>query len=242
MTTEEFSNEFDILVDSYRRFKSFDHKEELDSIEFNEFEKSKFLTEAQEAIVIELYSGAVSDGFETTEAIRRYLDSLVKYKEIDLGTGNDAIYLPHKNLKYYSVDLSKQLTKLLYITYEAVSFNDTTVGCKDGETVQVTPVRQDELTKIVKNPFRGPNTSRVLRVDVGPDTIELISKYNLGTYYIGYLSKPSPIILVSLEDGLTIDGESTTMTSSLDSSLHRMILSRAVQIALNSKFTGLSQK
>ena len=37
MTTEEFSNEFDTLVSSYRRFKDFDNQELLDSIEFDEF-------------------------------------------------------------------------------------------------------------------------------------------------------------------------------------------------------------
>lgn len=44
MTTEEFSNEFDTLVSSYRRFKDFDNQELLDSIEFDEFEKSFYLT------------------------------------------------------------------------------------------------------------------------------------------------------------------------------------------------------
>jgi len=44
MTNQEFSNEFDTLVNSYRRFKDFDDREILDSIEFNEYEKSVFLT------------------------------------------------------------------------------------------------------------------------------------------------------------------------------------------------------
>ena len=46
MTTEEFSNEFDVLINSYSRYKDFDNKEILDSIEFNEYEKSLFLTQA----------------------------------------------------------------------------------------------------------------------------------------------------------------------------------------------------
>ncbi len=48
MNTVEFSNEFDTLLDSYRRFKDFDSKEELDSLDFNEYEKSIFLTDAQQ--------------------------------------------------------------------------------------------------------------------------------------------------------------------------------------------------
>jgi len=82
MTTEEFSNEFDTLVSSYRRFKDFDDKEILDSIEFDEYEKSLFLTKAQEQLVISYYNGknVTVDSFEKTEEIRRYLSSLVKTK------------------------------------------------------------------------------------------------------------------------------------------------------------------
>ena len=36
MTIQEFSNQFDTLVSSYRRFKDFDNKESLDTIEFDE--------------------------------------------------------------------------------------------------------------------------------------------------------------------------------------------------------------
>ena len=51
MTLEEFSNGFDTLVNSYRRFKDFDKQEMLDSIEFDEYEKSFYLTKAQEEVV-----------------------------------------------------------------------------------------------------------------------------------------------------------------------------------------------
>lgn len=237
MTTEEFSNEFDILVSSYRRFKQFDRKEELDSLEFDEFEKSVYLTDAQESIVIDLYSGTLLEGFESTEQVRRYLNSIVKYKEINLENENTANYLTRAGLKYYSIDLSKQIDNLLFITYESVSFKDDSLGCKNGTTVQVIPTRQDELSRVVKNPFRGPNTSRALRVDAGSNTIELVSKYSLGTYYIGYLEKPTPIILAPLPDDLSIDGKSTVMNSSLDPVLHRDILKRAVQTAVNSKIS-----
>ena len=51
MTRLEFSNQFDTLVSSYRRFRDFDSKEPLDTIEFDELEKSQFLTKAQEEII-----------------------------------------------------------------------------------------------------------------------------------------------------------------------------------------------
>ena len=37
MTTKEFSDQFDVLLTSYLRFKKFNDKEILDSIEINEY-------------------------------------------------------------------------------------------------------------------------------------------------------------------------------------------------------------
>lgn len=70
MTTEEFSNEFDVLLNSYSS----------GGVEFNEYEKSIFLTKAQEDLLVELYNGKnpFRESFEETEEIRRYLSNLVK--------------------------------------------------------------------------------------------------------------------------------------------------------------------
>lgn len=237
MTNAEFSNAFDTLLNSYKYKSELGEGTSIIDIALDEFEKSQFLTLAQEMVITNLYSGVNLNGFEATEQNRRYLDSLVTYVNISFTNkdGADAKYLPQEGLKYYQVDLSSLESELMFITYEATSFSDATLGCGKNKTVQVIPIRQDELTKVVKNPFRGPNTSRVLRVDVGPRKIELISKYTLDTYYLGYISKPTPIILVDLEEDLTINGESQAMECQLDSSLHNAILQMAVELAINSK-------
>lgn len=238
MTNAEFSNAFDTLLNSYKYKSEFGEGTSIIDIALDEFEKSQFLTLAQEMVITNLYSGVNLNGFEATEQNRRYLDSLVTYVNISFTKkdGAGAKYLPQEGLKYYQVDLSSLESELMFITYEATSFSDATLGCGKNKTVQVIPIRQDELTKVVKNPFRGPNTSRVLRVDVGPRKIELISKYPLDTYYLGYISKPTPIILVDLaKEDLTINGESQAMECQLDSSLHNTILQMAVELAINSK-------
>ena len=85
MTVQELSNQFDVLVSSYRRFKEFDNKELLDSIEFNEYEKSLYLTKAQEELVLSLYNGRNPSlqGFEETEELRRYLSNLVEEAKLE---------------------------------------------------------------------------------------------------------------------------------------------------------------
>ena len=77
MTTEEFSNEFDTLLNSYSNTALFGKPS---NIELDEYEKSIFLTKAQEEIIINIYNGKNSfkDSFERTEEIRRYLSNLIK--------------------------------------------------------------------------------------------------------------------------------------------------------------------
>ena len=52
MTTEEFSNEFDTLLNSYLVTGEFGKVENLSTIKLDEYEKSVFLTRAQEEIII----------------------------------------------------------------------------------------------------------------------------------------------------------------------------------------------
>ena len=65
MTNEEFSNEFDSLISSNSIIKPFGIDSTL--LEFDEYEKSVFLTKAQESIVKSLYNGTLTgDSFEKT--------------------------------------------------------------------------------------------------------------------------------------------------------------------------------
>ena len=51
-----------------------------------------------------------------------------------------------------------------------------------------------------------------------------------------YLSNPSPIILVDLPNGLTINNKSEKSTTiETSESIHREILDKAVQLAIQSK-------
>lgn len=77
MTTEEFSNEFDILLYSS---DALGFGEVQGKLQFDEYEKSVFLTKAQEELVISIYDGKNLSGesFENTEEARRSLSSLVK--------------------------------------------------------------------------------------------------------------------------------------------------------------------
>ena len=216
MTNQEFSIEFDILYNNISSNKA---------PGLNEYEKSVFLTKAQEQIVTELYSGRNNtySSFEETEELRRYLNSLVMTHSCRTPDGSPN----HITSKSYSFVLPEDL---LYITYEV---------CKNTlmREFPIYPVSQDELSKIMNNPFRGPSKHRVLRLDNGTNTVELISNEEIIMYDIRYIRKPNPIILTDLEDDLSINGISEESECELDSLLHRTILDRAVTLAVQTMYS-----
>lgn len=229
MTNEEFSNGFDTLVRSYTRFRDFDNKESQDTIEFDEYEKSLFLTKAQTEMVVKLYSGKNPNGdsFESTEEIRRYLDSLVKtvsYSKADEVSGS--------GVSASSV-FFKLPSDIAFITMEQVIYSNE--GCYKGSRASVFPITQDEYSKVKDNPFRGPTRYKAIRLDSGNQEVEIISKYEIGSYILKYLSKPEPIILEDLPSNLTIEGVSKETECKLNSILHYKLLERAVEMALLSK-------
>ena len=238
MTVTEFSNEFDVLIDSYKRFKDFDNKENLDSLDFNEYEKSVFLTRAQEDIVTSFYNGLnyTQESFENSEETRRYLDVLVKTVKTSTLTTN-----PNSTLSVNSVLAALPSNDVWYIIYESVDLEDSNLKCNSVHGVSVIPTKHDNLQRILKNPFKRPNERRVLRLDLTGNVVELISKYTISNYTLRYISKPEPIILTNLPNNLTINDVGTKNECKLNPAIHRMILEKAVQFALISKL-GNNQK
>lgn len=222
MNNAEFSNEFDTLLNSYNTAES--------SIELDEYEKSVLLTKAQEDLIISIYTGKTptGDSFENTEEIRRSLSNLVLTSIID--NKEEGINGLAENSVFYKLP-----DNLWFITYESAIIDDTNAGCKNNTEFKVVPITQDSYALLKGNPFRGANDRRILRLDLDNNVIELISKYNIKSYKVRYLSKPTPIILEDLPKELTINGYNKYSECTLSSSIHREILDRAVKLALISK-------
>lgn len=225
MTTEEFSNEFDVLLNSYSTIEEFGKVPS--TVEFDEYEKSVFLTEAQESLVRDIYSGRNLFGlsFESTEEARSYLRNLIK-------TYTTSEEVNGTKLTNNSV-LFKLPDDLWFITYESVDLGDN-LYC-DNKNITVVPITQDELHRVKNNPFRGSGKRRVLRVDVGNNIVEIISRYSVYSYTVKYLSKPKPIVLVDLPSDLYINDINKRTECVLNPVIHRAILERAVNLALISR-------
>ena len=225
MTTQEFSLEFDLL---YNNISS------NQAPGLTEYEKSIFLTQAQEEIAIGLYEGKYGESFEGTEEMRTYLNPLILNKVYNEIVNNEC-------------DLPEDYW---YMVYESALISDPSFNCKDSDghttnykEVYVYPVTLDTLYKTKESPFRGPNSRRILRVYTSDfnvsdsttsssnKTVHLYSKYPIVEYRIKYLRKPVPIILEDLPNGLTIDGKTKKTECELSETLHRIILRKAVELA-----------
>ena len=232
MTIHEFSDAFDIALSSYQNTPDYTKQFADTEIVLNEYEKSYFLTRAQEDIVKAIYNGlSLSDSFEKTESAKRQLDALVK-QEIYTNTTKQDTGL-HDKFKHYYFELPKDCW---YIVFEQATTVISDKKCESGNTLDIYPVTHDEYQKIAKNPFRGPNKRRALRLDFGKLQVEVVSNYELNQYLVRYLAKPAPIILCDLTaDGISIDGITTPTECELPKLLHTDILDRAVQLAVTSR-------
>lgn len=230
MTTEEFSNEFDTLLNSYSVINKFGKEENPSTIELDEYEKSVFLTKAQEEIIIDLYNGKnpLGDSFEKTEEVRRYLSDLIKtYITTEKKTGYVGL---SKTSIFFELP-----EDLWFITYESASLADSRLGCMNGKEISVIPISQDDYFRISSNPFRGSNKRRALRLDNSNGIVEIVSEYNIERYLVRYIARPDPIILTDLPDSLSINKLSKKTECKLNPVIHRAILEKAVKLAILSK-------
>lgn len=220
MDVQELSNLFDTLLQPYI---TKDVLGEQNTLAFDEYEKSIFLTKAQEQIVLELYHE-----LEQSEEVRKYLSNLIKTDNY-VPVGEQDETLINNTFKSYKVEISNDI---LFMIYEQCTLSDEN-NCINNKIVSVVPTIHDDLDKVLKNPFKSPNNRKVIRLDFD-NKIELISKYNISNYKVRYLKKPNPIILVTLDD-LNIDKKQEVSNGETNPILHERIVQRAVQLAVQSK-------
>ena len=221
MTCEEFSNAFDVLLSSYKINPEFGDTSSLVDVVFDEYEKSIFLTKAQEEILKELYSGyRVADSYEQTEEIRRYLNTLNRVSKIENSEYS-------KYLKVFDRLTFEIPEDVWFITYEVLESSDI--------TKLVVPVTRDALFKTLQNPFRNTD-DKCLRIDNDDSRVSIIgNNIKNCNYELHYLTKPTPIILIDLENDLSIEGIIIKTECTLHEGLHYKILDRAVALAIASK-------
>ena len=255
MSLDEFSSGFDTLLNSFAHTTQFGDATSRADIVCDEYEKSVFLTKAQEEIVLGLYNGRnpLGESFEQTEELRKYLFNLVVEKSLPLITNSSDHPIGIGNSYFFSLYPSSDNEgetpdkNIWFIIYESVKLSDAqdldgkyVNGCHHGDSLEVYPIRHDEYHRIKNNPFRGANHRRALRLDLAEDIVEIVCVYDVASYYIRYIRKPHPIVLADFtDDGLSVNGQSEASDADnpceLHEALHQKILERAVALAYQSK-------
>lgn len=216
MTVDEFDVQFDILYNNLASNAA---------APLNAYEKSVFLSQAHKDTIISLYNGKNVAGisFESTEEARAYLKDYIKETTFE-GNGNSEISISLDNDDIKNNPILFRINE--YVT-------------KGNTKSLVIPSRHDEILNLLKNPFRGPKNSRVLRVDTEENKIILYSKGGFDKYHLTYICKPEPIILKGI-DGTSLSIDDTVITSTITTNgsignapeiLHSTILKQAVALA-----------
>lgn len=261
MKRREFSDQFDVLINAFSTQGLFGEETSRNDFVCDEYEKSVYLTDAENDLIVDYYTGAnpYNFSFEEKEIIREALDSIVKTytsstpapEAYDVMPASSPFQTGILNLprgKKRETALFFIPENLLWIVYEQVTYGECSCDpCIKDRVALVQPCLHDELYRRLHNPFRGPNKNRVLRLNVGNNVVELISDYPIGSYMLRYVKKPKPIILTDLPDELSIEGqaeapEDNEQACELPEILHPLILKAAVLRAIQTKLIGKTKE
>jgi hypothetical protein len=231
MTTQEFSNEFDVL---YNNIMS-NQAPGLD-----EYEKSVFLTKAQLEILKNYFNpkgNKYGQGFD--ENAKRQIDfsTLITVARPSLYTPTDG---------YVKFDDRSQLYKMP--SDILLVLNETGINTVDKvkRLISIVPINYEEYARLMSKPWKQPLKNQGWRLFQSTGEVDFISevviKYNstLTDYKIRYVKRPKPIILANLADeysNISIEGLNNITECELDPILHPEILQRAVELA-KSAYTG----
>ena len=259
MTNEEFSNGFDTLLSSYQHTAQFGEQSSIADITLDEYEKSIFLTQAQDQIVksyFERQLNSSSEGFD--DSTRRQFDysnliTTSKIKDIKSSAteafSDNGIMLDFSDDVfgvYIDKDTNQKYKKIpLFIINERVITEGESTQTP-GQSYVIVPISYKEYDRMQSKAYNEPlkrQAWRLFETDVNTlkSSVEIILRSDAKPFYqyvIRYIRRPRPIILVDLSDtanSLTIDGVSKVTQCELNPIIHNEILQLAVQLALTSK-------
>ena len=238
MDVNEMSNQFDVLYNNVTSNQA---------PGLNEFEKSVFLTKAQNMLLIEYHNNrvdGVGGGFDGSQKRQYDFSSLIKTVALSV----------YNNSEYAHVD--KRSVLYLFPEDYFLAVNETLADSSYQYTV--IPLSYDEYSRLMMKPYAFPVKRAVWRLFTGyadvnheqEDTThhtvaEIIGKPTMEggkgkedlsdvSYVLRYVRKPNPIILDNLStygESVTIEGEKTPMGCELPPETHQEVLERAVTLA-----------
>lgn len=227
MTAVEMSDQFDVL---------FNNITSNAAPGLNEYEKSVFLTKAQNEIVKNYFNpkgNKYQEGYDGSAKRQADFSKLMKSTTVALSASNSSFDRRAK-VGAFPADV-------LLVVNESIDLMSTDATPVPAGVRQVTPITYEEYTRRMMKPYKEPLKNEAWRLITGQDTtsiVEVIINHNdltkTPTYKLRYVRKPQPIIVADLTStvgDVSIDGETSVSECELDESVHPEILQRAVELA-----------
>ena len=246
MTTQEFSNTFDTLLNSYNTQGLFGEQASRGEIVLDEYEKSVLLTQAQDIIVKQYFEGGgVNGSFD--DSARRQVDfsNLITVEELSKATS------PLPTANYDERSIIFKTPQVLYVLNEKIVVSTNVGGVTKKRQYIVVPINYKEYDRQMSKAYAQPLKKQAWRLfqDGGASTLDLYSEIipvegSIATgedpkYKIRYIRRPKPIVLVNLDfttqSDLEIDGVKTVSECELNPIMHMDILNKAVELAYTTR-------
>ena len=229
MTTQEFSNMFDTLLNSYSTEATFGEATSKADIVLDEYEKQVLLTQAQDFIVKSYFDRTLNyqgQGFD--DSSRRQIDfsTLIKVSTANKTKGGTPF---DSRGKLYTMP-----ERVLLILNEKVTIN--------GKDYVVVPINYKEYDRQMSKAFTQPLKKQCWRLFQNNSDTDLLAEIipykgsEITKYTVRYIERPTPIVLTDISaDGLDIDGVSTVTECILNPILHMDILNKAIELAITTR-------
>lgn len=258
MTTQEFSNAFDTLLNSYNSKANFGEGAAKTDIVLDEYEKSVFLTQAQDIVVKSYFSSATNpQGEGIDDSTRRQVDFSGLIEVADSGSNGGIAESSQK--AFDSRGIMYTLPKKVLIV-----LNERLQVTKGSQTKNyvVIPISYSEYDRIMSRAYAQPLKKQCWRLFKGNGvTSEASPTYDIHSeiipiegsidkdkgdtvkYVIRYVRRPNPIVLTNLtmtnQESLAIDNVSKVTECELNPILHIDILNKAFELAIVAKTGAL---
>lgn len=234
MTTQEFSNAFDTLLNSYASRGQFGEQADSSEIVLDEYEKSILLTQAQDFIVKSYFDRTLNNqgqGFDDTTRRQVDFSSLITVGVPTIDSLTTSKF-DERGILY------KMPTNILVVLNEKVKAGT--------ETLVVIPINYKEYDRQMSKAYAQPLKKQCWRLFQSPTGIDLLSELIpkesivITDYKIRYIRRPKPIILTNLDfadsqEDLSIDGIKVVTECELNPIVHMDILNKAVEFALSTR-------
>lgn len=252
MTIKEMSDSLDSLLNSYANQAVFGEESAKQDIVLDEYEKSLYLTQAQDIILKSYFQKTTNgegNGFDDSEKRQIDFSSLITVKTLSQTTGTPfdergIIFAMPKRVNN-GTEIAGT-TDVLFILNEQLLTTVTEGEKVTKKTYVIVPINYKEYDREMSKPYAQPLKKQAWRLfqnaGTGFDYLtelipvwDLTAKETITGYKMRYVRRPNPIVLTDMPDGLSVEGFDKENPCELNPILHLEIVQKAVDIIIASR-------